>query len=181
MGKDKALLPFEGKPLIARLAERLSALCEETVVSARSEDAYAFLDLPCVRDRFPGRGPLAGLHAGLLAASRPWVFALACDMPFFSEELLRRQWQLAATEDWDVVCPESGGGLEPLHALVHRRAIPAVERVLRSTDFQVSTFFPDVRARILRWMEVRAIDPEGLCFHNWNRPADVPAAGGRKR
>jgi len=180
MGRDKALVDFEGKPLIARLAERLSAVCDEVLVSARSPDAYAFFELPMIEDCFPGRGPLSGIHAALQACSRPWLFALACDMPFFSEALLREQWRLGATGRWEVICPESEGGLEPLHGLYHKRILPEVEKALAGEDFQVSSFFPRVRTRTLSWEEVREVDPEGFCFRNWNRPEDVEPTGKAK-
>ena len=34
-----------------------------------------------VDDRYPGLGPLAGIHAGLLVAQFPLVWVVGCDLP----------------------------------------------------------------------------------------------------
>ena len=41
-----------------------------------------------VPDRYPGAGPLAGLHAGLSAAHGDLLLALAGDMPFVNPALV---------------------------------------------------------------------------------------------
>ena len=49
--------------------------------------------LPQVCDEQADAGPLAGLIAGLAQADTPWVFAVACDMPFVTTKVIK---QLAA-------------------------------------------------------------------------------------
>src|SRR6266851_2108066 len=66
MGRDKAALPAGDGTLIEHLARRLAPVVDETIVAGGSNRAT----LPGVRmveDRYPGLGPLAGMHAGLLA------------------------------------------------------------------------------------------------------------------
>ncbi len=89
MGRDKALVEVGSQPMIARAAQALAGALDDVVLASGRGSAYPFLGLPEVADRFPGAGPLAGIDAALAwAAPRP-VFALACDLPFVGEELVR--------------------------------------------------------------------------------------------
>lgn len=174
MGQDKALLSHDGKPLILSLADRLSESCEEVLVCAKNAASYKALGLSTVRDLSGISAPLAGIHGGLCAAKKPWVFAIACDMPFFQPALLAALWAQAAEGNPQVICPESPRGLEPLFALYHRSAIPVIEKALAGADLQVSAFFSKVRTKVLLWEQVKKADPEGKSFLNWNRPDDLP-------
>ncbi|MBO7747444.1 molybdenum cofactor guanylyltransferase [Paenibacillus sp. MWE-103] len=101
MGRNKALLPVGGKPLLRHAAEAMLALGLRRVVVAcgpaeRAGDYGPLLaglpgEIGFAADRFPDSGPLAGLHAALTAMPAPgYGFAMACDMPALSAPLLAR-------------------------------------------------------------------------------------------
>ncbi len=46
------------------------------------------LDVPQVCDAQLDSGPLAGLAAGMEGAATPWIFAVACDMPFINPAVI---------------------------------------------------------------------------------------------
>lgn len=177
MGRDKALVPFLGRPLIARLAERLGPIADELLVTTNRPDDFGFLGLPLFPDPRPGRGALGGLHAALRAARHEAVAVVACDMPFASAELLRFQAGLLESEGADVVLPRGADGLEPLHA-VYRRAtcLPLVEAALDAGQWKVIAWFDQARVRVLRADEVAAHDPRGLAFVNVNTPEELAQA-----
>ncbi|MFL7867205.1 MAG: molybdenum cofactor guanylyltransferase, partial [Anaerolineales bacterium] len=56
MGRDKALMPFLGRPLIQRVVDRLSPIADEIIVTTNNPDDYRFLGLPLFPDLKPGRG-----------------------------------------------------------------------------------------------------------------------------
>lgn len=92
-GVAKGLLVApNGEPIVTRTARILDEL-EVPFVLVGKHPAYAELDLEVLVDDPSATGPLAGLLA-LLAwgASRgvDRVLAIACDMPFFDRELVRR-------------------------------------------------------------------------------------------
>src|SRR5947209_8495270 len=80
MGRDKAALPAGSLSLVEHIARRLGPVVDEVLLSTarRNADGPA---LPVVIDRYPGMGPLAGMHAGFLAANHPLVWVVACDLP----------------------------------------------------------------------------------------------------
>lgn len=89
MGTDKALLNVNGETVIERIVRLMSPSASNIIISVNDDEKYAFLGKEVVHDRYPGQGPLSGLHAGLQAAATPWSIIAACDMPFVTEEVFR--------------------------------------------------------------------------------------------
>lgn len=173
MGRDKALLTYEGQTLLSFVSRRLGALCEETLhCGATGETAAGARVVP---DLHPGLGPVSGLEAGLEAASHDWCAALACDMPYFSGALLGALWERAQGAELDAVIPLGPTGAEPLHALYSKSALPAIREAISHGQNGLERIFRGARVLRVPWSELRGFDPEGECFRNWNRPEDLPA------
>lgn len=100
MGRDKALLPIDGRPLLARLIDAMrESLQGDIVVAVQSPERGALYrdrlsPLPeGVRfacDRVTEAGPLAGLAAGLAALPSGYAYTAACDSPELSGRWLAR-------------------------------------------------------------------------------------------
>lgn len=171
MGRNKALLPVRGRPLIAHIIERLRPLADEVIVVARDAALYAFLGVPVATDRYPGIGPLAGLHAALAEAHGDLVALVACDMPFVKREVFAHL--IALAPGVDVVMPRVGGREEPLHAVYRRpTCLPAVEATIAQGGRRLIAFLPQVRVRYVDEDELRALDPGLESFANVNTPAE---------
>ena len=180
LGRDKAVEPFGGEPLIRRVIRRASEAvgASEVVVVVADADRAAALPLDSAHraavDVFPDCGSLGGIYTGLDAARTEWALVVACDMPFLSAPLLER---MAGLRDGvDAVVPVVGGFPEPTHALYSRRCRPAIEQRLRAGELKISGFFEDVCVRYLPEDEARQFDPELLSFFNINRPEDLARA-----
>ncbi len=177
MGQDKALMPFLGRPLIARLVERLGDLADELLVTTNHPAEFAFLGLPLFPDILPGIGALGGLYTALSAAREELVAVVACDMPFVLPDLVRAQCDLLLREGMDVVVPRSTEGLEPLHAIYRREiCLPAVRAALQAGERKMIAWFPAVKVRVMEPPEVAAIDPDLRSFINLNCPEDFRQA-----
>ena len=177
MGQDKALMPFLGRPLIQRVVDRLAPIADEMLVTTNTPEKFRFLGLPLFPDLIPGRGALGGLYTALSSATREAVAVVACDMPFASEKLIEAANSLLIEEDADVVIPDSGDGLEPLHAVYRRETfIPAIEAAIEADQWRLISWFPQVKVRILLPDEVKQYDPSGLAFKNLNTPEEFAEA-----
>ena len=88
LGRDKAVEPIGGLPLIRRVIERVEQVASEVLVVVADSSREGELPLDSrhrvVLDRYPGTGSLGGIFSGLEAASNPWAIAVACDMPFLN-------------------------------------------------------------------------------------------------
>lgn len=185
MGRDKAWLTLDGVPLVERVAQRLLPLAGEIVFSANDPAPFgalvARLPIPArvVADIFPGAGPLAGLHAGLAAASYDAVLAVATDMPFVNHAVVEAMVGLC--EEPDAVVPRlNADGFdepqpEPLHAVYRKTCLPAIEAALRANRRRVVSFLPDVQVCYVDEARLREMDPELISFRNVNTPEEWAA------
>jgi molybdopterin-guanine dinucleotide biosynthesis protein A len=192
MGQDKAWLILDGRPLVMRVIDRVLPLVDEVIVSTNLPDPFDAwlpnLTLPArtVADRYRDAGPLAGLHAGLLAARCDLVLALATDMPFVNPALVSYLAQLATGANIDAIVPrvpspETGQvGLEPLHAIYRKTCLPAIEGCLKADRRRVVSFLDRVRLRVVSPDEILPFDPLLRSFANVNTPrewSDAQRAG----
>lgn len=162
MERDKARLPFHGRPLAEHVAEVLARVFAEVVLVTRDPDDPRFPDWPRVADRYPGHGPLAGLHAALLQAAqiegaqleapqieapqidrpgRP-VFLAACDLPGLTPELVRHVLGpgFPAGAGAAARVPFADGRLQPLAALYSPGCLPLVASSLERGERAVHRF-----------------------------------------
>lgn len=112
MGENKALLKIGGRTVIERIADQLASVSAEMIIVANNQEDYQFLGLPMVSDHWKGKGPLAGIHAGLLASNTQNNLIVACDMPFISVEL--GKILLKELDVRQAAVPEIKGRLHPL-------------------------------------------------------------------
>lgn len=178
LGRDKAVEPIGGLPLIRRVIERVEQVAGEVLVvvadSARGEELPLDPRHRIVLDRYPGTGSLGGIFSGLEAASNSWVIAVACDMPFLNLSLIGRM--LALREDMDVVVPLIEGRPEPTHALYSKACLSFIEPKLLDRQLKISGFYDQVRVHYVPEDEVASMDPHFLSFFNVNTPADLDKA-----
>ena len=172
MGRDKAGLPAGGGTLVEHLAQRLRPVVDETIVAGGS----ATLELAGVRridDHHPGLGPLAGMHAGLLAARHTLVWVVACDLPDVEPALGPLMQSLA--RDYEAVVPVVDGEPEGVCALYRRALAPSIEALLIAGERSVRSLLARCAVRYLTAQELGAVDPELRSFRNVNTPADYAA------
>ena len=178
LGRDKAVEPVGGEPLISRVIRRLDSLTDETVVVVNNEERSSELPLPegtkIAVDIYPDSGSLGGIFSGLAAAANDWGFVVACDMPFLNEELISHM--LTLRQNHDAVVPLIDGYPEPTHSAYSKACIPHIESRLKANQLKIAGFFDDVRVRAVTENEIDAFDAERLSFFNVNTPEDLERA-----
>jgi molybdenum cofactor guanylyltransferase len=173
MGRDKALIDYQGRPIIAHVIDTLRALSDDLAVVSNRPDLYGSFGARVVPDYAPPCGPLGGIAAGLRTAQHPLAVVVACDMPFLNVTLLRRLVDLA--EGYDAVVPQTGDEFEPLHAVYRRECHDPIVQRLERGERRVISFFADVRLRPVPEAEWRVLDPAGRSLVNLNTPGDLDA------
>ena len=178
LGRDKALEPFEGESLIQRVISRMRQVGRSLLVVVNHPERAAELDLPddihAATDRYPGMGSLGGILTGLMAAPTEWSTFCACDMPFLSPRLYQRL--LSQRQGYDAVVPVIDGRPEPTHAVYSRACIEPIRKRVIAQDLKISSFFGDVRVRLVPEDEVRLSDPDLRSFFNINTEKDLETA-----
>ena len=178
LGRNKALEPFQGEPLIRRVIRRMSRVADEIIVVANDDSRVQELDLPPeatpVIDEYPGKGSLGGIYTGLNAARTEWAVFCACDMPFPEPRLYRAL--LSARDGFAAVAPVVDGRPEPVHAAYSRACLPHILDKILADQLKITGFFEYVPVRYFSEEEVREIDPDMLSFFNINTQKDLEIA-----
>ena len=170
MGRNKALLPFRGRPLVARVHETVQPLFEDIFLITNDPERFDFLPCPQIPDRVPGKGPISGVDAALRFSRYPYVLVVGCDTPFLSPSLL--ELLAGKTQDADLVIPCGPRGPEPLCAVYGKGCLPLIEESLREGDFSLMEPIGRLRTREIPAEEVAGVDPGFRSFMNINTPGD---------
>ena len=170
MGRDKALLAFGRATLLDHALARLRQTCPEVRILSGAERRYEDRGVPVVTDVVADAGPLAGIHAGLAGLSGELGLFLAIDLPFVPVALLEAL--LAASEGFDAVVPVHAAGEEPLCAAYSPACLEPIRSHLEAGDRKVTSFWPDVRVRVLGTGEILRFGDPATLFRNVNSPPD---------
>ena len=165
MGRPKAWLEVGDTFLLRYVVDRLAPAFSEVMVSfAEPEQLVEPLPYRIVFDRKPSAGPLAGLEAGLLTARSEVIFAVACDMPYVTQDVA--QMAIAAARRSDAAIPRVDGRPEPVCGAYGRSALPAISEALDAGRLKMS----DAISRLdVTWLE--GLDP--ALFRSLNTPEDL--------
>lgn len=174
MGRPKALLPFDGEPLIVHIVRHLKRVFAETVVVAAPEQELPLLPVALVRDQVAYQGPVSGIYRGLKAATKEVCFVTSCDAPFLDLALISHL--LSEISDCDVVVPFWQERFQPLHAVYRTSVAPLLKDQLERGELRPIFLYDKVRTRKVHEDEIRTLDPEGMSFLNMNSPADYDSA-----
>lgn len=175
MGRDKARLELGGVPLILRTAKLVQSVAGAPAIIGNPE-AYRAFDLRAIADDCPGAGPLGGIATALRAAAAPWSLVVATDLPYLTREWLEYLIARALASRADAVLPMNARGAEPLCAMYHQRAEPAIRKALERGTRKVTDGLRDVRVEMIAPAEWNPFDSEGLLFKNMNSPEDYEEA-----
>ena len=173
MGQDKASLVLDGLPLLQRVVNIVQPLFAETIISVRQPRHD--IALPQVCDDPAHHGPLAGLAAGLERATTPWVFAVACDMPFITPAVIEHM--AVCRSGSQAVVPVVQGHVQPLAAFYARDCLQALQLLLGGSGQQsLRALLDRLRVCYVDEAQLLAADPHLRSFFDLDTPEDVAAA-----
>ena len=161
-GVDKGLQLLRGKPMIEWVLARLEPQVTEIIVNANQNlETYAKYGHRVVPDEIAGfAGPLAGLHAGLKAATHPLVVTVPCDSPFLPPDLVSRLEKSLGEKDLAVA--KTGDQPHPVFALMKRQVRESLEAFLAAGGRKIDAWYA-----ALKVVEV-SFDDEADAFRNIN-------------
>ncbi len=175
MGRDKATLPHEGRPMWEHQADILrTAGCHPIAIVRQTGQPPLGLpdDLLLWHDPVTDAGPLAGLHAALSHARTPLLAVLAIDMPQIDAGWY--QWLGTHCDDHrGAIARRPDGVYEPLAAIYPRVALTEVTQRLASPDRSLQSLAAALLAQnLLQSVPLRESDLWRVS--NWNSPEDRP-------
>lgn len=169
MGRDKALLPWQSRPLVAHVANAVQEAAGNVTLVGEPQ-RYCFLEYDQLPDTYTGLGPLGGIEAALLARRGELNLIVACDMPAVRSDFLRRLLEFAAADSAAcVVSEDSNGRVHPLCAVYKTACLPFVRRALAQRQLRLFDLVAELGAATLKVdCEIANVNtPEE--WEQWNR------------
>ena len=156
--------------MVAWALERLAPQVDEVIVNANQNlEAYAAFGHRVVPDAIGGyAGPLAGLHAGLTAASHPLAVTVPCDSPFLPLDLVARLRK--ALQENDLAVAKTGEQPHPVFSLVRRSVREHLEKFLSGGGRKIDAWYATLKV-----VEV-SFDDEADAFRNINTREELKDA-----
>src|SRR5258706_12924012 len=203
MGRPKALLPFDGEPLVAHIARALGRLFPEVVVVAAPGKEFVGLlgllgsqpddtnepdqpnerknpnqlnqpEIRVVVDEVAHQGPVGSFYYGIGAAGGDFSFVTSCDAAFLNPALI--EYLVRQLPGYDVVAPYWESLFQPLHAVYRKSVRPLLKDQLERGELRPIYLYDKVPTRKVAEDEIRSLDPEGWSFFNMNSPEDYRSA-----
>ena len=167
-GKDKGLIPFDGRPLVEWVIEALRPQVNGLVINAnRNQEAYGAYGHPVVPDEIGGfQGPLAGFASAMAAVSTPWIVTLPCDGPFPAPDLVERLCTGLADNDAEIAVAGDGERMQPVYALIPVAPPPGLHGCLDAGERKIDRWYAAHRTTLVDFS-----DRPG-CFANINSAED---------
>jgi molybdopterin-guanine dinucleotide biosynthesis protein A len=187
MGRDKAFLPVDGKPLAILQAEKLATTCRGVSFVGKEP-----LPLPpgvasrfgFVKDSGAERAAIHGVEAALTAiialsngpSDADWALVLAVDLPAVRPEFLAALLERADLSGAAAAAPVVDGHVQGLCSAWRRDALPVVRARIAGGRLSVAGALEAAGALLLPEDEVAAM-PGGDAsnFLNLNTPEDHEA------
>ena len=167
MGTNKALLTFQGKPLLEHMIGLIEPLCNKVAISGQNSE-YVSFETEMVPDLYSDCGPIAGIFSALTYAVSDWSLIVSVDVPFVNEDLFLSL--ISNIGEYDCIIPKHTYGVEPLIGLYHRQILPVIEEMINSGDYRLTNLLSKLNTRYIDCNELIKKYPR--LFMNINRMED---------
>lgn len=178
-GRDKLAEPLGGRPLLHHAIDAVRPFANEIIVVAAPGGRP---DMPAgailAHDSSAFEGPLAGLLAGLEAASEPVVLVVGGDMPALVGAVLESMLVALDAPGVDAVVLEHDGRARPLPMVARRDLALAATASLRASGERRLRAITDVLSTLVIPEPIwRPLDPAGVTILDIDTPADLSGDG----
>jgi molybdopterin-guanine dinucleotide biosynthesis protein A len=171
MGENKSLLKVGNITVIERVRNLLQGIFQDVILITNDPEEYKFLGLPMFKDVYKHKGPLAGIHAGLVHSSTEPNFIISCDIPFMTQEMII--YLVDYNTSKIITVAKADGFIQQLAGKYSKACLSTAEEILkeqleaeRRNDVQTKR-----RCNVLKLIDqvgAEIINAEELPFYNEN-------------
>lgn len=170
LNQDKVYLRYRGQRLVDRAVELAAEISPQIIVISNQTIAGLSPGVVQTGDIFPGKGPLAGIHAALAQARTDYVAIMPVDMPFLTAGVYRQL--LSRVPAQKPVVAKSSKGIEPLVSIWPSALIREIEKSLRAGRLGVHVYLEKIQAHIVDFSE-NEFNTDERVFININTADDL--------
>jgi len=116
----------------------MKSIFRRVILITNTPREYAFLNVETFADMFEYKGPLAGIHSGMINSKTAKNFVISCDMPLVTADII------SFIADYNtkkpVILIKAEGYVQHLCGVYHREILPLVsEMLINSFDAEKSS------------------------------------------
>lgn len=173
MGQDKALILWDGTPILERVCQVAAECCQQVYILTPWPDRYQAIvnkKYKFLQESRPGQGPLVGLTEGLAEITADWILLLACDLPLLEPEILQNWVSQLSHLPIDIlaVVPRRAELWEPLCAFYRREALPNLYKFIQKGERSFQAWLQEIPVQAIPVGE-----KEARMLWNCNTPTDL--------
>lgn len=173
MGFDKQFLMIKRRRLIDIIRKKLKKEFEEIILVTNKPQYYIGYTDKITEDKIPNKGPLSGIHAGLVEASSHFVYFIACDMPNINLDYIRFMKNTLKDKDVLACITKYGEWIEPFNAFYSKDMIEHIEKHLAKDMRSVNSLINKLPVYYIEEEEARSFSPNWDMFLNLNTRKDL--------
>jgi molybdopterin-guanine dinucleotide biosynthesis protein A len=192
MGSDKALLNFNGAPLIQHALGILQTAGLEARIAGARSDLSTIAPVVADEPTSSGLGPMAGICAALDKANTEFAVFLPVDLPLVPANLITYIVHHAIATQSAITLVSEAGFQQTFPVVIDRTAAPALQASLSSDNHGCLTSFRAAVKILRQSLSVLPVElllaaghvfhPQGIAAHTWfhnvNSPRDLVYAEG---
>ena len=169
MGVNKSLLKIGNKSLIGIINGLLSDSLDDIILSTNEPQLYKFLKLKSYKDIYPNKGPLSGIHSGLINSKTDKNFVISCDMPFMTSEMIEYLVNYKCNKP--IIVTKAEGFVQQLCGLYDKSCLPIIEKILFENTVSENRNVQQQKRgckvlELINRADAKIIDAETLPFYN---------------
>lgn len=173
MGFDKQFLKIDQRSLIDSLINKLKKEFNEIIIVTNKPEYYIGLSHKIITDKIVGKGPLSGIHAGLLEASSKYSYVIACDMPNINMEYVRYMMKSMGNDNLDGCVTIYGDSVEPLNSFYSKHLVEKIQINLENGKRSINSMLKSLNIKYIEEIDARTFSPNWDMFLNLNTREDL--------
>lgn len=174
MGYDKQKLSINQEHIMTYQVKTLGNVFDQIIIISNNELSDHLKSdekVSIYSDVLKHKGPLGGIHSGLLHSFDENVFVIACDMPEINVKYI--EYLMTYVADYDAVVTSYGNWIEPFHGFYSKRIIKDIEQYLISGRRHISGLLMKMHTYYVPENVARIFSPDWTMFDNINTIKDL--------
>jgi len=164
MGRDKAMLPWQGTTMLQSLINKYSSTLGPVAVSVNEKGRFPFTGAAELCDPYPGLGPLNGIVSAFEETEHDHIFVTGTDLPWGDPKLAQRLFDLIGDAD-ACIMRRGKKGIEPLFAVYGRACGACASDCLAQGKKSVFDMLEKVKVRFVEPEELEEFDLDHILMN----------------
>lgn len=173
MGFDKQFLKIDQRRLMDSLINKLKKEFTEIIIVTNKPEYYIGLSHKIITDKLKEKGPIGGIHAGLLESSSKFAFIVACDMPNINMEYVKYMKAFMGDECLDACVTNFMDWIEPFSSFYSKDLVEDIEKHIDRGRRSIHSMLESLNVKYIKEEDVRRFSPNWDMFLNLNTREDL--------